>query len=305
MAGATAAMFMVGTLAGVSGIISGYPLYGGQALRYALAAVIFFVIVRIRRPARPARLGPAVWGLLCALSLTGLVVFNVCVIEATRSSGPALVGTVLATVPLALALLGPLAEGSGPARPSLRVVVAALIVVAGALLAVGFGSGNLAGLLWSLGAVTCELCFSLLALPLLPVLGPVRTSAYSTALAVPLLLAIGLVVDGQAMFRTPTLPEVAGLGYLGLIVTTVPFLLWYGALPRLGADRAGLFAGMIPVGAISTSMILGLGLPSAADLAGAAVVIAGISLGLRTTGSNARRGSRAARSRAARTPARP
>ncbi|GAA4565741.1 DMT family transporter [Planotetraspora kaengkrachanensis] len=304
-AGAATAMFMVGTLAGVSGLIAGYPLYGGQALRYALAAVILLAVARARGPVRQARLGPSAWGLLCGLSLTGLVIFNVCVIEATRASSPALAGTVLATVPLALALLGPWVSGPGPSRPSPRVMLAALIVVGGALLATGFGSGNLAGLMWSLGALACEVCFSLLALPLLPSLGPIRVSAYSTALAVPFLLVIGFAVDGHAMIRTPTVPEALGLGYLSLIVTTVAFFLWYDALPRLGADRAGLFAGMIPVGAISTSMILGLGLPSGADLAGAAVVIAGISLGLRTTGSNARRGSRAARSRAARTPARP
>ncbi|GII52989.1 membrane protein [Planotetraspora thailandica] len=296
---------MVGTLAAVSDVVDGYPLYGGQAVRYAIAAVIFFVVVRIGRPIRPARLGPAAWGLLCALSLTGLVIFNVCVIEATRASGPALVGTVLATVPLALALLGPLAEGSGPSRPSLRTVVAALIVVSGAVLVVGLGSGNLAGLLWSLGAVTCELCFSLLSLPLLPTLGAVRTSAYSTALAVPFLLVIGLVVDGDTMFRMPTAAEAAGLGYLAVIVTTVPFVLWYTALPRLGPDRAGLFAGMIPIGAITASVVIGLGVPSAADLAGAVIVIAGIVFGLRTTGSSVRRGVRAARERAARTPARP
>jgi drug/metabolite transporter (DMT)-like permease len=304
-AGAAGAMFMVGTLAAVSGLIDGYPLYGGQALRYALAAVILLAVARVRGPVRKVRLGPSAWGLLCGLSLTGLVLFNVCVFEATRASSPALTGTVLATVPLALAVLGPLARGSGPSLPSPRVIVAALVVVGGALLATGFGSGNLPGLMWSLGALACEVCFSLLALPLLPSLGPIRVSAYSTALAVPFLLVIGFVMDGRAMFGVPTVSEALGLGYLSLIVTTVAFFLWYDSLPRLGADRAGLFAGMIPVGAISTSVVLGLGLPSAADLAGAAVVIAGISFGLRTTGPSARRGSRAARSPAARTPARP
>jgi hypothetical protein len=67
----------------------------------------------------------------------------------------------------------------------------------------------------------------------------------------PCLLVIGLVMDGHTMFRTPTLPEALGLGYLVLIVTTAPFLLGYSAMPRLGPDRAGLFAGVIPIGAIT------------------------------------------------------
>ncbi|WP_182907797.1 DMT family transporter [Microbispora sp. H13382] len=279
VAGAAGAMFLVGTLAAVSDVIAGYPVYGGQALRYALAAVILLAAARARGLG-PVRLRPRQWGLLGALSLTGLVLFNVCVIEATQAAGPALPGIVLGAVPLALALVGPVATG---ARPSPRVVAAGLVVAAGAVLATGAGSGNLAGLLWSVGALACELCFSLLALPLLPVIGPVRVSAWSAALAVPFLLVAGVALDGRHVLRVPTAAEAAGLAYLAVVVTTVAFFLWYRSLPRLGADRAGLFAGMIPVGAIATAALLGVAIPSAADLAGAALVISGIALGLRSS----------------------
>ncbi|GIH91508.1 DMT family transporter [Planobispora siamensis] len=273
---ASGAMFLVGTLAGVAGAIQDYPLYGGQALRYLLASAVLLAVARLSG-LRFVRLTLKESALLVALSLTGLVIFNVCVIEATRHGGPALVGTVLGTVPLALALL----DG----RPSPRVIGAATVVVAGATVATGLGSGDLTGLLWSLGALVCEVCFSLLALPLLPRLGAVRVSAYSAALAVPMLVVIGLVADGAAMLRVPTLAEAAGLGYQSIIVTTVAFFLWYDALPRLGPGRAGLFAGLIPVGAIATGAVLGLGAPSAADLAGAALVVAGIVIGLRVSGT--------------------
>ncbi|WP_169948682.1 DMT family transporter [Microbispora sp. H11081] len=278
VAGAAAAMFLVGTLAAVSDVIAGYPVYGGQAVRYALAAVVLLAVARASGLGR-VRLRPRHWGLLGALSLTGLVLFNICVIEATRAAGPALPGIVLGAVPLALALVGPVASGR---RPSPRVVAAGLVVAAGATLAAGAGSGNLAGLLWSLGALACELCFSLLALPLLPLIGPLRVSAWSAALAAPFLLVIGLALDGRHLLRAPTAAEAAGLAYLAVVVTTVAFFLWYRSLPRLGADRAGLFAGMIPVGAISTAALLGIAVPSAADLAGAALVITGIVLGLRS-----------------------
>lgn len=271
-------MFLVGTLAAVSGMIEDYPMYGGQALRYAVAAVILLVAARAGGLG-VVRLRPRQWGLLAALSLTGLVLFNVCVIEATRAAGPALPGIVLGTVPLALALVGPVVTG---ARPSPRVVGAGLVVVAGASLATGAGSGNLAGLAWSLGALGCELCFSLLALPLLPLIGPVRLSAWSAVLAVPFLLVAGVVFDHNQVLRVPTAAEAAGLAYLAVVVTTVAFFLWYRSLPHLGADRAGLFAGLIPVGAIVTGALLGIAVPSAADLAGAAIVISGIALGLRS-----------------------
>lgn len=269
-------MSLVGTLAAVSGVIEDYPVYGGQALRYLGGACVLFAVARVRglRFVRPT---PRETALLTALSLFGLVLFNVCVIEATRRGGPALVGTVLGAVPLVLALFG--------GRPSARLLGGAAVVAAGTVLATGAGSGDLAGLLWSLGALGCEISFSLLAIPLLPRLGAVRVSAYSAAAAVPLLVVIGLIADGTAMLRVPTSAEALGLGYQGVVVTAAAFLLWYDALPRLGPGTAGLFAGLIPVGAIATGAVLGVATPSAPDLLGAALVVTGIVVGLSATAS--------------------
>ncbi|GAA2817442.1 DMT family transporter [Nonomuraea rubra] len=241
--GAAAAMFLVGTLAGVSGLVGAYPIYGGQAVRYLVASVILLVITRVLG----LRFVRMTWReSLCLLGLTllGLVFFNVAVVESTRASGPALVGTVLGTVPLALALAG--------GRPAPRLLVGAGVVVAGATLATGLGSGTQESLLWALGALVGEVSFSLLAIPLLPKLGPIRVSAYSTTLAVPMLAVVGLADAGTGMLRVPTLAEALGFAYLAVVVTVVAFFLWYTSLPKLGPGRAGLFAGLIPVAAIVT-----------------------------------------------------
>ncbi|MFG1962809.1 DMT family transporter [Nonomuraea sp. NPDC049028] len=274
VAGAAAAMFLVGTLAGVSGLIQDYPVYGGQAVRYLVAAVIWLVVIRALG-LRFVRLTRRETLLLVGLTLLGLVLFNMCVIESTRTSGPALVGTVLGTVPLALALLG--------GRPAPRLLTGAVVVVAGATLATGLGSGDLPGLLWALGALVGEVSFSMLAIPLLPKLGAIRLSAYSTVLAVPMLATIGLVKEGTGMLRTPTTAQALGFVYLAVVVTVLAFFLWYTALPKLGPGHAGLFAGLIPVGAITTGLALGIATPTVFDLLGASLVIAGILVGLTTT----------------------
>lgn len=269
--GAAAAMFLVGTLAGVAGLIGAYPIYGGQAVRYLAAAVVLLVITRVLGLRFVRMTGREVL-CLAGLALLGLVFFNVCVIESTRASGPALVGTVLGTVPLALALAG--------GRPAPRLLLGAAVVVTGATLATGLGSGTTESLLWALGALVGEISFSLLAIPLLPRLGAIRVSAYSTTLAVPMLALVGWVSEGPAMLRTPTLPEALGLGYLAIVVTVIAFFLWYRSLPKLGPGRAGLFAGLIPVAAIVTGAVLGVATPTAYDLVGAGLVITGIMVGL-------------------------
>jgi drug/metabolite transporter (DMT)-like permease len=217
-------------------------------------------------------------GLLTALAATGLAGFNVFLVEATRHASPATVGTVIATVPIVMARAGPLQQRR---RPSPRIVIAALIVAAGATLASGLGSGSLEGFLWSLGALAGEAGFSLLAVPLLPKLGPILVSAYAAAFAAPMLLAAGLLVDGTGVVRMPTAGEAVAFTYISLFITVGVFILWYDSLGRLGADRAALFNGIIPISAVVTTVALGLGTPGPADLAGAALVAAGVVIGLR------------------------
>jgi drug/metabolite transporter (DMT)-like permease len=188
------------------------------------------------------------------------------------------VGTVVAAVPIILALVGPLLERRKPAP---RVLLASVIVVVGVAVTGGFGGGSPLGLLLAFGALACEAGFSLLALPVLGRLGAIRVSAYSAALAVPQLIVVGLVVDGPDLVRAPTAAEALALGYLAVVITVFAFLCWYTSLPRLGADKAGLFSGFLPVGAVLSTVVLGTGHPRLADLVGACVVMGGLAIGLR------------------------
>ncbi|GII80879.1 hypothetical protein Sru01_58610 [Sphaerisporangium rufum] len=274
---AATAMFCVGTLTAVAPVLHRYPLYGGQALRYALGALVLLAVMRARRLPH-LRLGGRELALVVLLAGTGLAAFNAFVVESTRHADPAAVGTVVAAVPVVLALAGPLLERR---RPSPRVVLAAGVVAAGAAVAAGFGGGSPLGLLLAAGALGCEVAFSLLAVPLLPRLGAVRVAAYTTVAAVPLLLAMGYAADGPAALRVPAVAEAAALGYLALVVTAFAFFCWYDALHRLGADRAGLFSGFLPAGAVVAGLLLGTGTPAVAELAGTAIVAAGLALGLR------------------------
>ncbi|MER5551995.1 DMT family transporter [Streptomyces sp. NPDC002793] len=264
-------MLLVGTSAAVSATIADYPVLGGPALRYALAAAILLAVVRHRRSPR-AGLTPRDFLFLLAPAATGLAGFNIFLVEATRHAGPAMIGTVVGALPIVLALVGPLTERR---RPAARTVGAGAVVTLGAAVAAGLGGGSPHGVLLSLGALVGEVAFSLLALPLLPLLGPLRVAAYPAA------LAAGILLEGTDSLRLPTLSEAAAFGYLGVLVTATAFFLWYDALRRLGAARAGLFAGLVPVGALVTTVALGLGEEGLADVVGALLVAAGVVIGLR------------------------
>jgi hypothetical protein len=64
-------------------------------------------------------------------------------------------------------------------------------------------------------------------------------------------------------------------GSLAVAVCAGGFYLLYSALPRLGADRVGLFAGLVPFGAMGAALLLGAGTIGPDDVAGAVLVATG------------------------------
>ncbi len=290
---AAAAFALVGSLVAASDSVESYPLAEGQILRYALAALALLVLARGRLPRLAAReaLG------LTALAATGLVLFNVFVVEAVRRTDPATVGVIIGCVPIVLAVAGPLLER----RPiSGRVLIAAVTVAIGAA-AVQWTQGTVtvAGLLLALGALACEAAFSLLAAPHLARLGPLAVSTYACLFALPL-LALWSVAAGGPDFPALETSEALALGYLALAVTSGGFLCWYTAVTLLGVERAGLLAGVLPVSALACSAAIGAAEVTPARLAAVGVVAAGITFGVSAT--TPRRRSRAATVAAARAP---
>jgi drug/metabolite transporter (DMT)-like permease len=273
---AATALALVGSLVAASDFVETYPLPAGQALRYTLAGLALLLVVRGRLP----RLRPRELVGLVALSATGLVLFNLFVIEGVRETDPATVGVIVGCVPVVLAFAGPLLER----RPlSGRVIVAAVVVAVGAAGVQWAGGGiTAAGLGLALGALACEAAFSLLAVPHLARLGPLAVSTYACLFAVPLLVVWSLIADGASL-PLPDAEQAIAIGYLGLGVTVCGFVCWYSALGLLGVERAGLFSGVLPVSALLVSALLGVAEITAERLLAVAVVAAGVTLGVRRT----------------------
>jgi drug/metabolite transporter (DMT)-like permease len=123
---------------------------------------------------------------------------------------------------------------------------------------------------------------SLLAAPVLPRLGALTVTVYACGLAGLLLLAAAVArsAGGPPILRTPTATELAALSYLTVAVTAVVFIAWYTAMECLGADRTGLFNGLIPVASLAAVALTGTGAITPLRFLGALAVLAGVILGL-------------------------
>ena len=272
------AMICVGGSVAVSGVLARAPVFTAEALRYAMACLILLVLARLsgRRLVLPRG---AEWLWLAGIAVTGLVLFNVALVAGSRHAEPAVLGVGVACVPSLLAVIGPLLEGS---RPRAVLVAAALVVTCGAALVQGLGRTDAIGVAWAVVVFGCEAAFTLLAIPVLRRHGPWGVSVHATWLAAVIFAAIGVVREGPAAIVRLGHQDWLAIGYLGVAVTAVAFVLWYSCVGRLGASRAGLLAGVAPVAAAATGVLLGGPAPRPLVWAGIAVVAAGLALGLRS-----------------------
>lgn len=273
---AAAGMVCVGSSVAVSATIADAPLFTLQAVRYTVAAVLLLAALRLsgRRIPRPHG---TEWLWLTGVATTGLVLFNVGVVRGTAHAEPAVIGVAVAAVPVLLALVPHLAART---RPTPAVVAGAVVVTLGAVLVEGTGRTDAAGIGYAAVVMACEAGFTLLALPVLGRLGPHGVSLHSVWIAAVMLAVLGAAAEGPTAATRLGVGDLLAALHLAAVVTALAFLMWYAAVGRLGAGRAGLFTGVVPVSAAALGVLLGGTPPGPLVWLGTAVVAAGVALGL-------------------------
>jgi len=279
-----AAMVCVGGSVAVSAVLLRAPVFTAEALRYALACLILLAAARLtgRRLVWPRGME---WFWLLGVAATGLVLFNVALVDGSRYAEPAVLGVAVACVPALLAVIGPLLEGSRP-RPSL--LAAAVVVTVGATVVQGVGRTSAIGLAWAAVVLASEAGFTLLAIPVLGRHGPWGVSVHTTWLAAVIFAVFGLTGEGPGAIAHLGRQDWLAVGYLAVAVTAAAFVMWYSSVTRLGASRAGLLTGIAPIAAAASGVILGGPAPRPLVWAGIAVVALGLALGLGRSRSRSR-----------------
>lgn len=283
---AAAAMAMVGGAVTASGFLTGYPLFSAQAVRYALAALVLVLFAR-RGGRRRMVLRPVgrEWWWLVASATAGLSGYNLAVLTAVDHAEPAVIGTVVACVPLVLAVAVPLLARKSP---PLQLLIGALVVVAGAMVVQGGGRTDLLGVVWSIVALAGETGFTLLALPVLGRLGAFSIATHTAWIAAAQFVVLAAVIDGSASLAAPTTSVILAVAYL-VAASAGAFVLWFLAVDRIGGDVAGLTAGIIPVAAALTGLAFERTTIAPSVIGGSVLVAVGVTLGLRPRGARAPR----------------
>lgn len=276
LTGATAMVFVGGSVA-ISSVLVDGPVFTAQALRYAAACLLLVAFARLARR-HVLRPRGREWCWLLGVVVTGLVIFNLALVQGAQHAEPAVLGVAVACVPLVLGVAGPLLEGRRP-RPAL--LVAALVVTCGAALVTGVGRSDAVGLFWAATVLGCEVGFTLLAVPVLRRHGAWGVSVHATWMAAIVFGCLGLMAEGPTVIAELRGQDWLAIGFLAVGVTAIAFVLWYSSVGSLGAGRAGLLTGVAPVAAALVGVAMGAPVPGPLVWCGMAVVFVGLFLGTR------------------------
>ena len=247
--------------------------YGGLASgRLALAAVAFGAIALVARVRRPRR---AELPVLAAMGATGYAGYQLLLSAGEQTVPAGTAALLLAICPvLAAVLAGPLLGERLGARGWVGLAIALAGAALVALSQHGAGGAGVGGALLVAAAAVLYSLWIVLQKRALRSMSPLHATTWATWFGA--LVALPFAHDLPASLGDATQGGITALLVLGLVLSTVPFLLWAWALQRLPASVAAPALLMVgPAGVLLGWLLLGEQ-PAPLALIGGAVTLAGV-----------------------------
>lgn len=260
--------------------------YGTQAIeplafngvRVALAAMVLMLVVRVQRQPLPPR---ATVLALLGLGVLGNGLYQIFFVEGISRTRAGNASLVMAAGPALVAFFGRLrGVEKVHARGYLGIALSVLgigIVMRGTA-AAAHGEATVLGDLLILGGAAIWALYTVLLKPLTHHVDGLQVSAFTMlGGAIPL-----LAVASPAISRTTwtALPPVTWLaiGYSGIFALVIAYYLWYRGIKFIGPTRTAMYSNLQPVVAVLVAWAVLGEVPTFAQGAGAAAVMAGLLL---------------------------
>nr|WP_284619934.1 DMT family transporter [Rubrivivax pictus] len=292
-----ASMALVGSYVGLSRVlVAVFPVFLLAWLRFGIAAIAMPHWLQ-RGPAEPA-LSPHDRRLLFLESFLGNFLFSICMLYGVLLTSAVAAGVVMAGLPAAVALLSRVFLGE---RLTPRLVAAIGCAAAGiALLALARtpGGGDHAAAAptalpaWLgppllVAALLCEASYVVIGKRLTGQVSARRISALINLWGFALVTPLGLWQALDFDFRAVPTGTWSLLVFYALAASVVSVWLWMKGLAQVPAQRAGVFAVLLPVAAALVGVVW-LGEPfGSAHLAAFGLALAGLLLAVWPTGRRA------------------
>lgn len=270
------------------------PPLAFNTLRFPLACVVLYGVLR----SRPGPLLPRSDGLvpLVGLGLLGHVVYQCLFIFGIDRTLAGNASILLATVPVWTTLLS---LALGHERPSMQVWLGvagtltgmALVVLGGG--GVSLGGATFRGDVLMTGAAVAWALYTVASRRLVLEYGALRVTAWTLWIGTPGIVVLGLPDLLRTNLEGVPVGAWAAVVYAGVLALAVAYVAWYRGVEKLGSSRTAVYSNLVPVVALLTGWLWLGEVPSSLQIAGAALVVASLTLA-RLGGPRPERGRRSA-----------
>lgn len=251
-----------------------------NALRFPLAAGVLWALLRtrgaIRLPRREDLPRIVALGLLGNVAYQLLFIFG---IDATLAGNASI---LLATTPVWTIILSNLRgheRSPWPVWAGVGATVAGMaLVVLGGQQRVALGGDTLRGDLLSAAAGVVWAVYTVEGRDVIARYGSLRVTAWTLWVGTAALVVLGLPFLARTDLAVLSPAAWGGVAYAGVLAIGVAYLLWYWGVQRIGSTRTSVFSNLVPVVALVVAWAWIGETPTALQLAGAAVVLGGMTL---------------------------
>lgn len=249
-----------------------------NALRFGGATILLLAVLWRKREPMPPR---AVWPGLVGLGLVGHAIYQVAFINGLALTTAGNSALILSMVPLFIAAL---TAGLRIDRVARRTWVGIVLALAGLVLLIAgrgglhLGAATLAGDALTLLCSVCWAAYTVFSRPLLRTMSPLQLTTVTMAAGAPALLAVSLPQLLAQAWTAVSWQVWAALAYSTVLAVAVGYVVWYASVQAVGGPRTAVYSNLIPIVALLASWLLLGETLGPVQAAGAAVVLAGVSL---------------------------
>ena len=255
--------------------------YTAATLRFLLGSVCLLAMLYQFEKKLP-RISLRQWGLVIALGLTGVFIYNICFffffcfIPASRAS------LIVAITPAVTASLSAIffKENISPLRWAGIVIsiLGAMLVISHGKIASLFNGGITLGDVLLFGCVISWAVYTLIGKVALQSLSPLVMAAYSACVG---FVTLGILALPEGILHTA--PQLgwqpwAAIAFLAVFSTAVGFIWFYEGILAIGPSQAAVFGNLVPVFAVLLAVLILNEKVDAYMLGGGVLVLVGVSL---------------------------
>ena len=223
-----------------------------------------------------------VWGSgLVGLGIIGHAIYQISFINGLALTTAGNSALILSMVPLFIAALTSLLRID---RVAPRTWIGIVFAFVGLLLLITgrgglhLGMATLAGDILTLFCSLCWAMYTVFSRPLLKTMSPLQLTTLTMAAGAPALLVASIPQLLQQPWAAISWQAWAALAYSTVLAVAVGYVVWYASVQAVGGPRTAIYSNLIPIVALLASwLLLGESL-GPVQAAGAAVVLAGVSL---------------------------